>query len=308
MKTQRKDKQIFIDPQYLGSWIKLWRKIQDSQLYKSLNSKQRDVMIQCLLLANHKVKEWAWGKEIYRCNAGQFITSLENLKSKCARDVSLQSVRTSLLILEKWHFLTNISTKTGRLITIVNWQLYQSLIKNQQRNQQTSNKDLTTNKNNKKDKNNIKSTTNKVSTIKKCSTNNNSSGKKKKSSTFSAEKDDFINQIIEIFKTEYENQFNMELINPYCGRNRSAAGNLLRTFKEKHPEYNCKQMLELFQIIFHGIIQVKRKWYRENMSLSLIDSKLNELIKIYQNERSGKDSEVSDREIYEIIAKQSSHK
>ena len=61
----------------------------------------------------------------------------------------------------KWGFLTNESTKTGRLITIINWEAYQGngnninkddnkeLTKHQQR----ANKELTTNKNVKNDKN-----------------------------------------------------------------------------------------------------------------------------------------------------------
>ena len=109
----------------MNGWIRLYRKVQDSQMYKSLNSKQRDVLVQCLLMANHSKIEWSWGRDVYECKPGQFITSLDNLKRKCAKDVSIQSVRTSLLILEKWQFLTNKSTKTGRLITICKWEHYQ---------------------------------------------------------------------------------------------------------------------------------------------------------------------------------------
>lgn len=138
----------------MEGWIKIHRKILDSPMYKSLNSKQRDVMMQCLLLANHEENEWSWGVQIYKCKPGQFITSLESLKSKCSKDVSVQSIRTSLLILEKWQFLTNTSTKTGRLITICKWDCYQNEKKKTNKDdnkeltnsQQTSNKQLTTNK------------------------------------------------------------------------------------------------------------------------------------------------------------------
>lgn len=134
-----------------NGFIKLYRKIQKSSMYRSLNSKQRDVMIQCLLLANHAGKEWEWGGEIYQCAPGQFITSLESLRNACAKDVKIQSIRTALLKLEKWHFLTNKSTKRGSLITIVNWASYQSITnqptKKSTDNQQRANKELTTNKN-----------------------------------------------------------------------------------------------------------------------------------------------------------------
>lgn len=142
-------------------WIKLYRKIQTSEMYRNLTSKQRDVMIQCLILANHNQKSWEWGAEIFECKPGQFITSLENLREKCAKDVKVQSVRTALLKLEKWHFLTNESTKTGRLITICKWDIYQTESNgankdaNRQptKSQQRANKELTTNKKDKKEKN-----------------------------------------------------------------------------------------------------------------------------------------------------------
>ena len=124
-------------------------------MYKNLNSVQRDVMINCLLLANHKSNKWEWQGEIFECDPGQFITSLSSLKEKCAKDVSTQNIRTAIDKLEKWDFLTNKSTKTGRLITICNWSKYQAdenetnkATNNQlTKHQQSTNKALTTNKN-----------------------------------------------------------------------------------------------------------------------------------------------------------------
>ena len=141
-------------------WIKLHRKIQESALYKNLNSKQRDVMLQLLMMANHKVNEWEWNGEIFKAHPGEFVTSIQSIKEHCASDVSVQSVRTALLKLEKWGFLTNKSTKDGRLISIINYSTYQSNGEetNNQSNeeltkhQQSSNKELTTNKNVKNDK------------------------------------------------------------------------------------------------------------------------------------------------------------
>lgn len=130
-------------------------------MYKHLNAKQRDVMVQVLLMANHIDNEWEWLGELYTCKPGQFITSLQSIAANCAGDVKVQSVRTALLKLEKWGFLTNESTKTGRLITVINWHRYQSEGKetnketNKQltKSQQRANKELTTNKNIKNVKN-----------------------------------------------------------------------------------------------------------------------------------------------------------
>lgn len=115
-------------------WIKLHRKIVSSRMFQSLTSAQRDVMLCCLLMANHEENEWEWGAKVFRCVPGQFITSLPGIKKMCAKDVSIQEIRTALLKLEKWGFLTGISTETGRLITINKWNTYQD---NQQTEQQT---------------------------------------------------------------------------------------------------------------------------------------------------------------------------
>ena len=129
-------------------------------MYESLNSKQRDVMIQLLLMANHENRKWEWQGQVFECQPGQFVTSIESLRKHCASDVSTQNIKTALLKLEKWQFLTNKSTKTGRLITICNWTKYQDLENqtNQDTNRQltnsqpTANQQLTTNKNIKNDK------------------------------------------------------------------------------------------------------------------------------------------------------------
>jgi hypothetical protein len=94
-------------------------------MYIELTSKQRDVLIACLLLANRDENDWVFKGESYKCKPGQFITSLEKLAKNCSKDVSIQSVRTALSKLEKWGFLTNISTNSNRLITICKWGDYQ---------------------------------------------------------------------------------------------------------------------------------------------------------------------------------------
>lgn len=144
----------------MSGWIKLHRKITESNMYKALNSKQRDVMFACLLSANFSENQWEFDGEIHKCDPGQFVSSLDSLCKLCGKDVKVQSVRTALLKLEKWGFLTNESTKTGRLVTICNWDTYQDLEikpnkatnKDLTKNQQSTNKDLTPNNKDKESK------------------------------------------------------------------------------------------------------------------------------------------------------------
>jgi len=141
----------------MEGWIKLHRKLLKSDMYQALNAGQRDVLIMCLLLANHEENEWEFEGRIYKAEPGQFITSLASLKKHCAKDVSTRNIRTALQKLEKWQFLTNKSTKTGRLITILNWDTYQSVNnetdkdtdKQVTKHRQRGDKEVTTNKNDK---------------------------------------------------------------------------------------------------------------------------------------------------------------
>ncbi len=106
-------------------WVRLYRKLNQSDMYKELNSVQRDVLIQCLLMANHAEKEWEWKGKICKCQPGQLKTSLEGIRKNCAKGTTIKMVRTALKKLEKWHFMANEGAKQGRLITICNWKSYQ---------------------------------------------------------------------------------------------------------------------------------------------------------------------------------------
>ncbi len=110
-----------------SGYIKLYRKTLKSDMYASLNAVQRDVMMTCLMLANHAPRKWEWNKQVFECKAGQFVTSLDSLQKACANGVSVKMIRTALKKLEKWGFLADKGAKTGRLITIINWDSYQNV-------------------------------------------------------------------------------------------------------------------------------------------------------------------------------------
>lgn len=142
-------------------WVKIHRELLDKPIWILSSSEQKVILITLLLMANHRENKWEWNGRQYDCAPGQFVTSLEKIAEKSGKDISIQNVRTAITRFQKYDFLTNESTKTGRLITIVNWELYQvedeepnkvtdkELTKTQQR----ANKELTTNKNVKNVKN-----------------------------------------------------------------------------------------------------------------------------------------------------------
>lgn len=134
-------------------WIKLYRQLMKKAIWKCSTPEQKVILITLLLMADHEGDEWEWQSKKFKTEPGQFVTSLKSITEKAGKGISIQNVRTSLEKFKRYEFLTYESTKTGRLITIENWELYQSKEENQQSEQQRPNKELTPNKNNKNDKN-----------------------------------------------------------------------------------------------------------------------------------------------------------
>jgi hypothetical protein len=115
-------------------------------MFKAMNASQRDVFWALVHIADRdrNIKQWEWQGEVIMCKPGQFVTSLRDIKKLCAKDTTPQNIRTALKKLETWSFLTNESTKLGRLITITNPTDYQpdekKLTKKLTKHQQSTNK------------------------------------------------------------------------------------------------------------------------------------------------------------------------
>ncbi len=92
------------------------------------------------MMASHKENDWEWNCKKFKVIPGQFVTSLDSIVTRCGSGITTQNVRTALKRFEKLDFLTNESTKQGRLITIVNWRTYQ--VENDTPNKE-GNKELT---------------------------------------------------------------------------------------------------------------------------------------------------------------------
>lgn len=135
-----------------NGWLKLHRVLKEKPIWKCSTPEQKTILITLLLMVNHEEAEWEWQGNKFKVRPGQKITSLDSIVKEAGKGITIQNVRTALVKFEKYGFLTNQSTKTGRLITIENWELYQSREENQQSEQQRPNKELTPNKNNKNEK------------------------------------------------------------------------------------------------------------------------------------------------------------
>ena len=138
-------------------WFKIYRCLFKKAIWLNSTPEQKVILITFLGMANHEGKEWEWRGKQFKAEAGQFVTSANSIMSKSGIGISRQNVRTALTKFKKYDFLTYESTKTGILVSIVNWGLYQGgkAIVNQSDNPKVinvspiRNQSLTTNKNDK---------------------------------------------------------------------------------------------------------------------------------------------------------------
>jgi hypothetical protein len=108
-----------------GGWIKLYRRLTDDTVWALSTPEQKTILITLLLMASHQANEWEWQGQKFEVQPGQMVTSIESIRAKSGKGISVKNVRTSLKRFENLGFLANESAKTGRLITIANWGKYQ---------------------------------------------------------------------------------------------------------------------------------------------------------------------------------------
>jgi hypothetical protein len=103
-------------------FIKIWRCIEDSGLIQNASALQ--LAMWCLLKASHKKRKQIVGTTSVELMPGQFIFG-RKIASKDLKTTE-QKIRTSLKLLKNTDFLTVNPTNKYSIITIVNWDTYQS--------------------------------------------------------------------------------------------------------------------------------------------------------------------------------------
>lgn len=223
--------------------------------------------IHLLLKANHKENEFMWNGANIKVKSGQFITGRTKLALETG--INESKIERILTFFEKnEQQIEQQKTNTSRLITIICWDDYQN---GEQQNEQRVNNERTTNEqrvNTNKNDNNVK--------------NDNKITKEK----------DFIDKIIDVFSQKYLELRDLEYISN--GKDRSAVGKLLKIYKKK--ESTSEETLKDFELFFEQCLRVQDKWFWENMSLPIINSKINELRNILNK---GSKENARDKEIRE---------
>jgi hypothetical protein len=106
-------------------WLIIHRQLIEKPIWKGSTPEQKVVLMTLLMMVDFKPSEWEWNGEKFHTKPGEKITSIKTIAALAGKGISVQNVRSSLKRFEKLEFLTNKSTKTGRLISIVNWDSYQ---------------------------------------------------------------------------------------------------------------------------------------------------------------------------------------
>jgi len=128
-----------------SGWIRLHRKLLVNPI--KANPLAVALWIHILLRANHQNKELYWNDKLICCNRGQFITGRKRLSEQTG--IAQHKIEKLLKDLEKMGKITQQKTNKYRIITVLNYNIYQS------RQQQTNNKP-TTNQQQTNTNNNIK--------------------------------------------------------------------------------------------------------------------------------------------------------
>lgn len=140
----------------MAGWIKLYRKLIENPIFQKPDLLQ--LFIYCLIKANHKPGKAFLGANEIDINRGQFVTGRFELSSALKqKDITTYK---RLNKLKSLGLLELKSNNKNTLVTIVNYELYQSEEENITTKEQQSNNKVTTkeqqsntNKNNKNEKN-----------------------------------------------------------------------------------------------------------------------------------------------------------
>lgn len=108
-----------------SGWIKLYRELLDKPIWKQSTLAQHSILIALLLMATHDDEEFYINGEKVILHPGQIYTSLDKIAQRAGQGISTKAVRCALEKFEKMGFTASQRANQGRVITIVNWRVYQ---------------------------------------------------------------------------------------------------------------------------------------------------------------------------------------
>lgn len=106
-----------------------------------------------------------------------------------------------------------------------------------------------------------------------------------------------VDQIIEQFVQAHGSY---EIVS--IGKERAAAGRLLKVYKEKHPKATTDEILTSLRHYFNQCMNINDAWLKSNMSLPIIIDKFNQINTVLKNGGIKKDNGATTEQIATIIA------
>jgi len=246
-----------------GGYILQPRVIDQSKISKA-PPHVREIWLYLLRKANHSAAN-ARGKTIQR---GQLHTSYLDIREALSWQVGYRKemykkhhCETAMKLLVKENMITTTKTTRGMIVTICNYDYYQNP-KNYGTDSETDNETYKKPTMNRQDKQECKNVKN---------------GKENNPPA----EGDFIDKIIEVYKIEYLNRYGIDYIITNEGQERSAAGKIIGALKKRKQNAGKgeEEMLEVTRKFFAHTMNHDNSWLQENMTMSIIYSKINSILK-----------------------------
>jgi hypothetical protein len=246
-----------------GGWIKLYRGVKQHWLWKSGKFQW---WADILLTVNHTESKVLIRGQLYECKRGQSIRSLESW----ARDwnVTKKTVKAFLDLLQRDDMIRIETIQISTRITVCKYDEYQDVVYGQDTASTRPVYDQYTMTTPKQEEQECKE---------------GKEEKKNKKELPIKKSADFIDQIILLFSKAYEEVYNLPYETINRGKERAAAGKLAKVYSGKYPDSNTDDTLEALRGYFESVMTVDDAWIRNNMSLTTVMTKFNEINNILKN-------------------------
>lgn len=260
-------------------WIKIHRSVLDHWLYKTKKPKtRREAWEDILMLVNYEKAQALIRGQLYECDRGQSLYSLDTWAEKF--NWTKQMVRTFFDLLQREEMIKLEGLQYTTRLTVCNYDKYQSSATHEQH---TNNTPIT------HQQHAANTPLTPIKELKEVKEIKNKRSKPNKSA-------DFIDLIIDQFVQVHGSYEIMSR-----GKERTAASAILKKYKEKYPAANSAETIESLRAYFNACVNISDPWLHDNMSLSIIVSKFNEINNYLKNGKH-KGTGATDAELIELFA------
>jgi len=139
----------------MEGWIKIDRNIRNHWIWS--NAEYFKAWVAIIMFVNHEPKKVLIHGELFECDRGQSLMSLQNWVKVFGKNWTIQKVRTFFTLLENDAMICTKGMRKTTCLTVCNYDSYQELQQTNNRQttdkQQANNTQITTNKNDKNYKN-----------------------------------------------------------------------------------------------------------------------------------------------------------